>query len=138
MNEKDLKELLAEVAADRLQYALECKPDDEDYDDQAFDEGITAVKAYTELMKADDAHSEELGRQELEEKKQESDKEFKMSESTKEKIMKGIELGCVVVITPVIGYLSNKGLAKFLCKAEQFETFTTTAGRSLGKMFKFK
>lgn len=137
MNEKDLKDLLAEVAADRLQKALENDPGNDDYDSEAFDEGITAVKAYTEMVKVDDAHNEELGRQELEKDKQESDKKFKMSESTKEKIIKGVELGLVVVVAPIIGYKCNKNLAQFLCKAEQFESFTSTAGRSLGKMFKF-
>lgn len=134
---KSLKQLMEEVAAEKLNYVLEHEQGDDDAE-EAFDQAITAVKVYNDMVKIDDAHEEELKRQDIEKDKQEADKKFKMSESTKEKIMKGIELGAVVIVTPVIGYFSNKNLAKFLCKAEQFETFTSTAGRSLGKMFKFK
>ena len=134
---EDLKELMGTVAAERLDYARNCDAGD-DAGDKAFEQGITAFKAYVEMAKIDDAHNEEIDRRELEREKQLREEELKRETAKKDRWMKGIEIGLVVVAAPIIGMVCNKNLAKFICKAEQFETFTSTAGRSLGKMFKFK
>lgn len=134
---EDLKDLMGAVAAERLEYARSCDAGDEK-GDAAFKQGITAFNAYVEMSKIDDAHNEEIDRQELEKERQLREEEMKRKESRKDRWAKAAEVGLMVVAAPVVGYLCNKSLAKFLCEAEQFENFTSTAGRSLGKMFKFK
>lgn len=136
MNDQGLKNLVANVATARLEYALNHEPGSEE-GELAFKQGITAFNAYTELAKIDDAHEELVERRRIEEQKQFRDEALRMKESKRDRIVKGIEIAAVAVIAPVVGYACNRAFAGFLCKAEQFETFTTTAGRSLGKIFKF-
>lgn len=135
-NEIDVKDLMAEVAVDRLSYAKNCKAGDE-IGDKAFEQGVTAYKAYADMTKIDDAHDEELRRQELEKTKQEHDEENRKKERKKEYVVKGIEFVGGVVVAPAIAYVANKGLVKYIGTIEQMETFTSSAGRAIGRMFKF-
>lgn len=136
MNDQELKSLMANVATDRLEYALSQEPGSEE-GEAAFKQGVTAFNAYTELAKVDDAHEELVERRRIEKQKQLRDEELRVKESKRDRIVKGIEIAAIAVVAPVVGYACNRAFAGFLCKAEQFETFTSTAGRSLGKIFKF-
>lgn len=136
INEIDVKDLMAEVAVNRLSYAKECIAGDE-VGDKAFEQGVTAYKAYAEMTKIDDAHDEEIKRQELEKTKQERDDENRKKERKKEYFIKGVEIVGGVVIAPALAYGFNKGLVKYIGTIEQMETFTSSAGRAIGRMFKF-
>lgn len=136
-NNLDVKELFAVVAAERLEEARKLDANDEK-SKEAFKQCLEAAKMYNELTKTDDSHSEELDRQEMEKEKQELERELRKKENRKDRWVKVAEVGAVAVVAPVVGFLCNKNFAKFLCKVEEFETFTTTAGRSLSKVFKFK
>lgn len=51
---------------------------------------------------------------------------------------KYIALATGIIVTPMIDYGVKKVLAKMLCEFEKDYTFTTSAGKSLMGMFKFK
>lgn len=133
---KDLKSLMADVAAERLDYAKNCEPGDE-ASEVALKQGVTAFNAYTELAKMEAEREELIERRAIEREKMAREEELRKKEAKKDRIVKCIEIAALAVVTPVVGYACNRAFANFLCKAEQFETFTTTAGRSLGKVFKF-
>lgn len=135
-NDQNLKQLMADVAKQRLERAKEYGPGT-DEGEVAFKEGLQAFNAYNEMVKTQDAHEELIERRVMEKDKQTRDEVIRKKERTKDYIV--FIGGAVVtaVATPVVYHFCNKDLAKFLCKVEEFETFTTTAGKSLGKMFKF-
>ena len=135
MNDQNLKQLMADVATERLELAKQSSPGTEEAE-VAFKQGVTAFNAYTELVKAEDAHEELVERRELEKQKQDREESARRKERISNGIIKGLEIGAMIA-APVVGYFCNKKLAAFLCEVEQFETFTTTAGKSLGRMFKF-
>jgi len=53
-------------------------------------------------------------------------------------IIRGVELGLITVVVPIIQYRCNMRYAKVLCNFEKDYTFTTSAGRSLSRLFQFK
>ena len=53
-----------------------------------------------------------------------------------EKAIKLIEIGAVVIATPLIGLKCNTLFAKTICEFEKDYTFTSTAGKTLSKLFK--
>lgn len=55
-----------------------------------------------------------------------------------ERILKVLEVAAVVVITPLIDNKFRTKFAKMICNFEKDYNFTTTAGRSLSSLFKFK
>lgn len=64
--------------------------------------------------------------------------ELKAKDSKRNVIMKSVEIASIVILTPVVEYVTKKGFAKLLCNFEKDYTFTTTAGRSLSSLFRFK
>lgn len=56
----------------------------------------------------------------------------------KHDVIKLIEIGGSVLLVPVIDYFVKRSFVRDVCKAEQFESFTTTAGRTIGQIFRFK
>ena len=139
----DLKNLMADVATERLAYAQVRKAGDAEAD-KAFEQGITAAKICIEMTKMDDTHEEqveqrriEVERQDLEREKQIREEELKRKQARNDRIIKGIEIAATVILVPVVGLLCNKAQINHVGKLEQFEVFTSTAGRSAGKMFKW-
>lgn len=121
-----VRDLMANVAIERLEYARNCDPGDEK-GDKAFEQGMAAAKEYTELTEANAKHEEELARE-----------ENRLREAKRDRWVKGIEIGATVLAVPLIGLACNRNFAKFVGRdIEQFEIFTSTPGRSLSKMFKF-
>ena len=53
-----------------------------------------------------------------------------------EKAIKLIEIGATLVVAPLIGLKCNTLFAKTICEFEKDYTFTTTAGKTLSKLFK--
>lgn len=135
-NDQNLKRLMADVAKQRLEYAKTYEPGSEE-GEKAFKEGLQAFNAYNELVKTEGSNEELAQRRVMEKEKQTRDEVIRKKERLKDYIVFGVGMVGTAVVTPIVYHICNKDLAKFLCKAEEFETFTTTAGKSLGKMFKF-
>ena len=53
-----------------------------------------------------------------------------------EKAIKLIEIGATLVVAPLIGLKCNTLFAKTICEFEKDYTFTSTAGKTLSKLFK--
>lgn len=66
------------------------------------------------------------------------DKQIELDKVKKEKLMKCVEIGAVVIAAPLLEAGCRKAFAKMICSFEKDYTFTTTAGRSLSSLFKFK
>lgn len=79
-----------------------------------------------------EARRQEFAELELKQKQERAEKDMKIGW-----ILKGVELGLLVVVVPIIRYRTNKGYAKLLCNFEKDYTFTTSGGRSLSRLFKF-
>lgn len=125
MNE-DNKKLLDGVIKDRLEKALFEEGDDEEVN-AAFKQAMEAVDREIELSKIEASREEQVKKQELAAK-----------EARNTWILRGIELGVVAIVAPTIGYLFNRSFARDICNFEKDYTFTTSAGRSLSKLFNFK
>ena len=82
-------------------------------------------------------NDEQVARRELDEKKQANDEEHRMRES-KRAFWIGIGTIAGTIIAPVAGFMTKKAFAKMICTFEKDYTFTTSAGRSLGSLFRFK
>ena len=77
--------------------------------------------------------SENAKNRKFEEKKMRLDDDS----TKKDRILKAAEIGAMIAI-PLITAGCNKKFAKMLCNFEKDYTFTTTAGRTLGGLFKLK
>ena len=66
------------------------------------------------------------------------DRATNMKDLNAEQRSKLLTLITGVAITPVIDYGVKKVFAKMLCEFEKDYTFTTTAGKTLSSIFKFK
>lgn len=53
-----------------------------------------------------------------------------------QRILKAVELAAAVILTPMIDNKFRTKFAKLICNFEKDYNFTTTAGRSLSKLFK--
>ena len=137
MNEElTLQEMVAEFAADRLEEARNLNPGDEGYT-ETFRQAMDAAKICTEMAKADNAHIEEIEKIELEKEKQEKERELKKKATRGDRVIKAVEIIGVAVVAPLVTLKCNKHLVEVIAKLEEFEVWKTTAGKSLGKMFKF-
>lgn len=119
------RKLLDEVIKDRLEQALKSEVGTEEAD-AAFKQAMDAIDRETELSKME-ASSEEQAK-----KQEQSKKEARMNW-----IIKGVEIGVVLIGVPVVQFLCNKSFAKTMCNFEKDYTFTTSAGKSLSRLFKF-
>lgn len=125
MNEENRK-LLDEVTKQKLEEALNAKSGS-DEEKEAFRKAMEAVEKQTEISKVEASKDEVNSKQEL-----------AKSEAKRNMIIKGVEIGVALVAVPVVQYFCNKGYAKLICTFEKDYTFTTSAGRSLNKLFNFK
>ena len=116
--------LLATVAEDRLESALKLEGEERH---AAFKEGMEAVTKQIELQKM----------------KQEEERALREEENKKHDVFveRCIQVGTFaagLVVAPAIEYGVKKGFAKLLCEFEKDYSFTTSAGRSLSDLFKFR
>lgn len=169
-------ELLNELLKDRLEIALSGLPNEDDYDNRAFNEAIKLAETINILDKNNvdmtKLEKELENKLEIEDKKneiqrikneleinakKEVDKEKLRIESEKlrldnqksvnnynleqdklrtQRLLKVLEVTAAVVLTPMIDNKFRTKFAKLICNFEKDYNFTTTAGRSLSKLFK--
>ena len=118
MDEKN-RELLSKVTESRLKKALVSTGDDE-ADKVAFKEAMDAVSKELELEKL------------------QSEAETKKAEARKDRTVRFVVLGAEIIAVPLIDFICKKRYARMLCEFEKDYTFTTTAGRGLSSLFRFK
>lgn len=58
------------------------------------------------------------------------------SKNNSQTALRVIEIAAAVVVAPIVEHKFRKGFAKMICEFEKDYNFTTTAGRSLSKLFK--
>jgi hypothetical protein len=160
--EKTNRELLEEVIKDRLTKSL----DNAESNTEAFEEAMKAIAKQNdidkhihelekhvcdvekfnyevEMNKLKHEHEVLMDkiRNGLDKEKLEHEKDKSTLESKKNKrdmVMKIVEIGAIVVAAPLIEAGCKKAFAEILCNFEKDYTFTTTAGRSLSSLFRFK
>lgn len=64
------------------------------------------------------------------------DRQAELDKNKKDKIVKLVEIGALVIATPIIEAKCRKAFAEMICNFEKDYTFTTTAGKALSKIFK--
>lgn len=123
MNKKN-NQLLEQVIQGKLELAL--KAEDE-MSEAAFREAMEAIDRQIAI---DRAEFEALNnRERLEEDK---------VKERRDSIIKCLEIGATIIAAPIITAKINKSFAHMLCEFEKNYNFTTTAGKSLSKIFKLK
>lgn len=123
MNKKN-KQLLEEVIQRRLELALKEKGE---ISEAAFEEAMEAIDKQIEI---DRVNFESLNTRERMEEEKVKDK--------RDSIIKCLEIGATIIAAPIITAKINKTFAHMLCEFEKDYNFTTTAGKSLSKIFKLK
>ena len=58
------------------------------------------------------------------------------SQNNSQTALRVLEIAAAVVVAPIVEHKFRKGFAKMICEFEKDYNFTTTAGRSLSKLFK--
>lgn len=58
------------------------------------------------------------------------------SKNNSQTALRVLEIAAAVVVAPIVENKFRKGFAKMICEFEKDYNFTTTAGRSLSKLFK--
>ena len=64
------------------------------------------------------------------------DRQIQLDNNKKDKLIKAVEISAAVILTPLIDAKCRQIFAKMICDFEKDYTFTTTAGKSLSKLFK--
>ena len=64
------------------------------------------------------------------------DRQLELDSKSKERIIKVVEIGAAVLVTPMIEAKYRKLFTEMVCSFEKDYTFTTTAGKTLSKLFK--
>ena len=64
------------------------------------------------------------------------DRQKDLDSDKRDKIIKLVEIGAAVIITPIIEAKCRKVFAEMICSFEKDYTFTTTAGKALSKLFR--
>lgn len=135
--EKENQKLLEEVIESRLKIVLDSEAGSEEAR-VAFKEAMEAVDRDTELHKLETARIDQLEKRELEADKLNREEEFRKKEARIGWIVKGVELAATLVLIPVVETVCKKAFAKDICNFEKDYTFTTSAGKSLVGLFRFK
>lgn len=64
------------------------------------------------------------------------DRQKDLDSDKREKLIKLVEIGAAVIVTPIIEAKCRKVFAEMICSFEKDYTFTTTAGKALSKLFR--
>ena len=129
--------LLEKVVENRLNAALQSNADSDDGKTK-FKEAMDAVSKQIELDKLDASRQAELERVKMEHEKNLREEQTKTEEAKKDRMVQvGTFIGGLL-LAPVIEVACKKGYAKMLCEFEKDYTFTTSAGRALSGLFRFK
>lgn len=66
------------------------------------------------------------------------DRQNELDKNNKDRIVKIVEIGAAIVAVPLIEAGTKKAFAKLICEFEKDYTFTTSAGKTLANLFRFK
>lgn len=66
------------------------------------------------------------------------DRQNELDKNNKDRIVKVVEIGAAIIAVPLIEAGCKKAFAKMICEFEKDYTFTTSAGKALGNLFRFK
>ena len=125
-------QLLEEVILDRLDVALDDREPEESK--KAFKEAMEAIDRKIQIEKINVSKLELENKEKLEESKFNKSKE----EQRKNDILKLIEIVAVPVGLLMLDYAFKRSFMKTVCNFEKDYTFTTTPGKSISQLFKFK
>lgn len=147
MNDRNIG-LLEEVIENRLERVLQNTTEG----DQSFDEAMKAIDRQIEMLKVASVDSKTAG--EIEAKSKEAENAFmkmkvdmtiaeqEISQRKKEAqinlTLKIVEIGCLLLVAPVIKYGLDAAHARYICEFEKDFTFTTTPGKALLGLFRSK
>ena len=131
------KELLSKVIENRLKGALEPTAENGN-DSRAFKEAMDAVSKQIELDRVEATRQEQAERLKMEDEKNLRDEAAKASEAKKDRIVQIGIFAAGLILSPIIETACKRGYARMLCEFEKDYTFTTTAGRQLSGLFRFK
>ena len=144
MDEKN-RELLGKVINNRLEQALSKSGEAAEESKLAFKEAMDAVSKQIELDKIEAAHAEHEEKMNMErvklnneESKTIREESFKAEEAKRDRWVQIGLFAAGLFASPLIEVACKKSYAKLLCEFEKDYTFTTSAGRSLSGLFKFK
>lgn len=136
------RELLESVITNRLMRAEIAEGEE---DAQAFKEAMSALDKAIELDKLKASHGEQVEKLKIENErlKVENEKNLRDEASKKEEAKKDrlVQIGTFLVGLvggATIDYFTKKKFAKLICEFEKDYTFTTSAGRGLSSIFRFK
>ena len=143
---KNAEQYKHEIERERIKHKYELDREEQkqeheiNRDDNHFDHEVTKEKMKhrfdieLETEKQNFIRVENAKDRTLEEEKIKADKIDKIQN----RAVKLIEIGALCVAVPLIDGYFKTNFAKMLCEFEKEYTFTTTAGRSLSSLFKFK
>lgn len=66
------------------------------------------------------------------------DRQNELEKNNKDRIVKCVEIGAAIIAVPLIEAGCKKAFAKLICEFEKDYTFTTSAGKTLANLFRFK
>lgn len=66
------------------------------------------------------------------------DRQNELDKNNKDRIVKIAEIGAAIIAVPLIDAGCKKAFAKLICEFEKDYTFTTSAGKTLANLFRFK
>ena len=136
MDERN-RNLLKDLIEDRLERAIDADPNNEE-DKLVFKEAMEAVNKQIELDKIETSHKEQIEKMKMDKEQSLRDETVKLEEAKKERLVQIGLFAAGLLISPIIEVACKKGYAKMLCEFEKDYTFTTSAGRSLSGLFRFK
>lgn len=125
MNIYELEGVACEFAADRMKRAKDHAPKSEE-SNAALEQAIDAAKLCTEIAKIREAREE-----------QEKNEKLKAKEVRIDRMIKAAEIVGLILVAPTVKYLFDKRRIVDIGLVERMESFTSTPGRALGKMFDF-
>lgn len=131
------RELLEGVIEERLRLVQFADPENE-VNKAMFKEAMEALSKQIEFDKIDASHEEQLKKMEIEHEKNLRDEAARKSEAKKDRWVQIATFGAGLVVAPFIEHISKKAFARYICEFEKDYTFTTSAGRSLSSLFRFK
>ena len=129
-------ELLEKVMNDRLTKAIDERLDPEERS-KALEEGLEVADRYIQLEKIELDESIQLRKIELDESIQLRKIEDTEKENNKNRTIKYIEVAVPVGLLILDG-LFKRYFMRQVCNFEKDYTFTTTPGRSISGLFRFK
>lgn len=135
--ENENRVLLSRVINDRLEASLN-PIIGSDEAKQAFKDAMEALDKQIEFDKIDVSHEEQVAKMKMEEEKNLRDEAANEEKLRKDRMIQIGIFAAGLIATPIIEVVTKTIYANKICRLEQFETFTTSAGRGISSWFRFK